>query len=206
MSKITWTAQYHLKSVTVAWRNRRAFATKQVASSSPGCVGYILFIEPTITQRDIVVLETVVTNLDCVSTSRSVVQVPSEQGEKLGLGFEPPETVVSPFWKSATSVMTIPPCLLNFWNFDIFQKLQEDLTRPVAKGGTRGPCPPLKVECPPAEYGKKEKEKEEKREKKKKRRKGEKNCYKLKWIFLLPNSKSFELDDAIELNRLLYPK
>ena len=67
--------------------------------------------------------------------------------------------------------------------------------------------PPLKVECPPpAEYGKKEKEKEEKREKKKKGRKGEKNCYELKWIFLLPNSKLFELDDAIELNRLLYPK
>ena len=94
-------------------------------------VGYILLIEPTITQRAIAVLETVVTNLDCVSTSRSVVQVPSEQGKKCRwLGFEPPETVVSSFWKSATpflenchSCNNNPSMLSQFLKLRHFQKM-----------------------------------------------------------------------------------
>ena len=61
---------------------------------------------------------------------------------------------------------------------------------PSAEGGV----PPLPAEC-----GKKETERKERKEKS--GRKGEKNGYKFK--FLLPISKSFESDDAIELNRLL---
>ena len=69
---------------------------------------------------------------------------------------------------------------------------------PPAEGGVPPP--------PPLNMGKKKKKRKKKEKKIKKGGKGEKKCYKLKWIFLLPNSKSFELDDAIEFNRLLYPK
>ena len=89
---------------------------------------------------------------------------------------------------------------------------ESDICRPVAKGGTRKPCPPP----PPAEGGvpplnirKKKKKKGEKRkkEKKKKRRKKERRE---KIVikengFFLPNPKSFELDDAIKSGRLDHP-